>query len=53
MDLKDKEELALEIGTQVLEDADNLRLFMPDMVATFPFTWCGSTYRLMIEMTDE
>ena len=52
MELKDKEELALEIGNQVLSDADNLRLFMPDMIATFPFVWCGETYLVTVEMTD-
>lgn len=53
MELRHRDELVLEIGTRILDDADKLRAFMPEFTATFPFVWCGSTYRVTIEMTND
>jgi hypothetical protein len=53
MDLKDRDELAVELGTKVLESADYLRLFMPEYVAKIPCVWCGQTFIITVELSDD
>jgi hypothetical protein len=44
----DEDELTLYLGKRVLEDADKLRLFMPDCYARFPLEWCGHTFEVRV-----
>lgn len=43
-----EDELALYLGKRVLEDADKLRLFMPDCYARFPLEWCGHQFEVRV-----
>jgi hypothetical protein len=43
-----EDELTLYLGKRVLEDADKLRLFMPDCYARFPLEWCGYDYEVQV-----
>lgn len=42
------DELAMYIGKRVLENADKLRLFMPDCYARFGLEMKGATYEIRI-----
>lgn len=43
-----EEDLAEYIGKRVLDDADKLRLFMPDCYARFPLRRDGHDYEIQI-----
>lgn len=43
-----EENLATTIGQRVLDDADKLRLFMPDCLARFPIKVDGYRYEIHI-----
>lgn len=43
-----KEELIQYLGRRILDDADKLRLFMPDCYARFPLEWNGQQYEIQI-----
>ena len=46
-----KDELALEIGKQVLADADKLKLFMgKEFIARFPFHFDGENFWIEISI---
>ncbi len=42
------EEVAMQLGTQILSDADKLRLFMPDCYARIPLSWNGEQYEIQV-----
>jgi hypothetical protein len=42
------DELAMYIGNRILENADKLRLFMPDCYARFGLEMKGATYDIRI-----
>jgi hypothetical protein len=43
-----EDELTLYLGKRVLEDADKLRLFMPDCYARVPLEWCGHQFEVRV-----
>ncbi len=43
-----EEDLAEYIGRRVLDDADKLRLFMPECFARFPIEWDGHLFEISI-----
>ena len=43
-----EEDLAEYIGKRVLDDADKLRLFMPDCYARFPLRRDGHDYEIQV-----
>ena len=43
-----EDELTLYLGKRVLEDADKLRLFMPDCYARFPLEWDGHDFEVRV-----
>lgn len=43
-----KDDLARYIGQRVLDDADKLRLFMPDCFARIPLEWDGHSYEVRV-----
>ena len=42
------DELALYLGKRILENADKLRLFMPDCYARFGLEMKGATYEIRV-----
>lgn len=46
-----EEDLAEYIGNRVLDDADRLRLFMPDCCARIPMAWGGHCYEVRVIYT--
>lgn len=36
------------LGWRILEDADKLRLFMPECFARFPLEWDGHLYEISV-----
>lgn len=42
------DELAMYIGNRILENADKLRLFMPDCYARFGLEMKGATYEIRV-----
>ena len=52
MEYKERDELVLDIGSRILDDADKLRLFMPDHCATFWFVWRGESFRIVMNMEE-
>jgi hypothetical protein len=53
MQYKERDELVLDLGGRLLDDADKLRLFMPDHCATFWFEWRGETFRIVLNMEEK
>ena len=53
LDFKPEPEFAAELGARIIEDADKLRVFMPDMAARIKFDWAGRTFQIVIIMEDE
>lgn len=50
-ELKQRQDLAFDIGDRVIENADSLRLYMDEtFTAKFPFIWAGRRFNVMIEM---
>ena len=43
-----EQELIPYLGRRILDDADKLRLFMPDCFARFPLEWNGAQYEIRI-----
>ena len=43
-----EEDLAEYIGRRILDDAEKLRLFMPDCFARFPLEWDGHLYEISV-----
>lgn len=52
-DFKPEPEFAAELGARIIEDADKLRVFMPDMVAEIKFAWAGRAFQIVLSMEDE
>lgn len=52
MELKNKDELAAELGTRLIEDADKIRLFMPDHAGRFGFKWNGALFQVIVHMDE-
>lgn len=52
-DFKPEPEFAAELGARIIEDADKLRVFMPDMAARIKFAWAGRTFEIVLSMEDE
>ena len=42
------EDLAQYLGQRIIDDADKLRLFMPDCFARFPLDWRGCSFEIRI-----
>ena len=53
LDFKPEPEFAAELGARIIEDADKLRVFMPDMSARIKFAWAGRTFEIVLSMEDE
>lgn len=53
MELKDKDELAMDLGNRLLDDADNIRRFMPDHYGKFWFVWHGKRFKVELCMDTE
>ena len=53
MELKDKDKLARDLGNRLLDDADNIRLFMPDHYGKFWFVWRGKRFKVELCMDPE
>lgn len=53
LDFKPEPEFAAELGARIIEDADKLRVFMPDMEARIKFAWVGRTFEIVLSMEDE
>ena len=53
MELKDKDELAFDLGNRLLDDADNIRLFMPDHYGKFWFVWRGKRFKVELCMDPD
>lgn len=53
MELKDKDELAFDLGNRLLDDADNIRLFMPDHYGKFWFKWRGHHFNVELCMDPD
>lgn len=49
-EIKKKDELILDLGNRLLDDADKLRLFIPDHIGTFRFLWHGKLFKVQINM---
>lgn len=47
------DELALYLGRRILENADKLRLFMPDCYARFPLKMQGATYEIRVILQSD
>lgn len=47
------DELAMYIGNRILENADKLRLFMPDCYARFSLEMNGATYEIRIILQSD
>lgn len=47
------EELALYLGKRILDNADKLRLFMPDCYARFPLEMKGATYEIRVILQSD
>lgn len=47
----EEEDLAEYIGRRILDDADKLRLFMPDCFARIPLKWDGHEYEVRVFLT--
>lgn len=47
-----EEELIHYLGKRILDDADKLRLFMPECFARFPLEWNGAEYEVRIYLTS-
>ncbi len=48
-----EEELIHYLGKRILDDADKLRLFMPECFARFPLEWNGAEYEIRISLKRE
>lgn len=53
MEYKERDELVLDLGSRILDDADKLRLFMPDHCATFWFVWRGHNFKILLNMEED
>lgn len=51
--MKSKEDLAAELGTRLIDDADKIRRFMPDHMVTFWFKWGGKRFEVFARMVEE
>ncbi len=47
------DELAMYIGNRILENADKLRLFMPDCYARFGLEMKGATYEIRVILQSD
>ena len=52
MELKDRDELISDLGGRILDDADKLRLFIPDHIGVFWFTWHGRKFKVSLHMDE-
>lgn len=53
-ELKQRADLAADIGDRVIENADSLRLYMDEtFTAKFPFIWAGRRFNVVIEMEGD
>lgn len=52
IELKPEPEFAAELGARIIEDADKLRVFIPDMAARIKFAWAGRTFEIVLSMED-
>jgi len=48
----EEEDLAEYIGRRILDDAEKLRLFMPDCFARFPLDWRDCSFEIRIILKD-
>ena len=53
LDFKPEPEFAAELGARIIEDAEKLRVFMPDMAARIKFAWAGRTFQVVRSMEDD
>jgi len=42
-----------ELGAHIIDAADKLRLFIPDHIAKFPFTYRGKRYEITLTIKDD
>jgi hypothetical protein len=49
--MKNEDELALEVGQRVIDDADALRMYMDEtFTASFPIVWAGRKFTITVQM---
>jgi hypothetical protein len=53
MEYKDRDKLIIDLGSRLIDDADKLRLFMPDHCAIFWFEWRGKSFKIVMNMEED